>query len=88
MKHINPQVRNILKCDFVEKLVISNHNPEMSIENKVETRDKRLVFINQETKRGCGYRWVIANGFNPEYLIVVDDDILLFPSQLQKLFEN
>jgi hypothetical protein len=88
MKHIDPQVRNILKCQFVDKIIVSNHNPEIRIENMVKIRDERLVFINQKSQRGCGYRWIIANEFNPEYLIVVDDDILLFPSQLRIIFKN
>jgi hypothetical protein len=86
MKHTEPQVRNILKCDFVEKLIISNHNPDIRIEDRVRIRDMRLVLMNQEIRRGCGYRWSIANQFDPEYLVVVDDDILLFPGQLAKLF--
>jgi len=88
MKHVDPQVRNILKCQFVDKIIVSNHNPEVRIENMVKIRDERLVFINQKSRRGCGYRWIIANEINPEYLIVVDDDILLFPSQLRTLFKN
>lgn len=88
MEHIDPQIRNILKCQFVDKIFVSNHNPEIQIEDMVKIRDERLVFLNQKTQRGCGYRWIIANEINPEYLIVVDDDILLFPSQLRTLFEN
>jgi hypothetical protein len=88
MKHIEPQVRNILKCSFVDKLVVSNHNPDIHIDDLVKTRDKRMIFMNQETKRGCGYRWSIAAELGPEFLVMVDDDILLFPSQLAKLFKN
>ncbi|GIK40319.1 MAG: hypothetical protein BroJett011_41520 [Chloroflexota bacterium] len=88
MEHIEPQVRNILKCNFVDKLIISNHNPDVHIDDRIKIKDKRLVFINQNVKRGCGYRWLIADELDPEYLIVVDDDILLFPSQLAKLFKH
>lgn len=88
MEHIEPQIRNILKCSFVDKLIISNHNPDVHIEDRIKIKDRRLVFINQNVKRGCGYRWLIANELDPEYLIVVDDDILLFPGQLAKLFKH
>jgi len=88
MEHIDPQVRNVLKCRFVDRVIISNHNPDISIDQMVKVRDKRLIFINQEIKRGCGFRWAVAAEFDPEYLIVVDDDILLFPSQLAKLFQH
>jgi hypothetical protein len=88
IKHINHQIRNLLKCKFVERIIISNHNPEIKIENFVRVIDERLVFLNQGVRRGCGYRWLVAAGYSPEYLIVIDDDILLFPSQLQKLFRS
>jgi hypothetical protein len=88
MKYIEPQIRNILKCDFVEKLIISNHNPEVRIENLIKSRDKRLVVINQEIKRGCGFRWNVAADFDPEFLIVIDDDVWLFPWQLANLFKH
>jgi len=88
MNHISIQVRNILKCDFVEKVVISNHNPDIKIEDKISFTDKRLMYINQNIRRSCGYRWRIANDLQADYLIVIDDDILPFPSQLKMLFQQ
>lgn len=87
MKHINHQLRNIFKCDFVGKVIISNHNPEIDIDSRIKIRDKRIQIVNQPVRRGCGHRWLVANEFSPEYLIVVDDDVLIFPWQLRKLFE-
>lgn len=88
MADIDAQIGNILKCDFVEKLVISNHNPDVDLEQKVRVRDGRLVFWRQDVRRGCGYRWLVASELDPEYLIVIDDDMLFFPSQLAKLFRH
>ena len=87
MKHVNHQLRNIFRCDFVEKVVISNHNPDINIGSLIKVTDHRVTVINQDVRRGCGYRWLIADQYSPEYLIVVDDDILIFPWQLNKLFE-
>jgi hypothetical protein len=88
MRHLDPQIRNVLKCAFVEKLVISNHNPDARIEERVKVKDARVVCLNQDTRRGCGYRWSVAGAIDPEYLIVIDDDILLFPWQLAALFKQ
>lgn len=88
MADVDAQIANILKCDFVEKLVISNHNPDVDLEQRVSVRDGRLVFLRQEVRRGCGYRWLVANELDPEFLIVIDDDMLFFPSQLAKLFRH
>jgi hypothetical protein len=86
LKHVNHLIRNLLKCDFVERIVISNHNPQIKIDDHVKVSDSRLILFNQDTRRGCGYRWYIAEQFSPEYLIVLDDDVLLFPWQVKKLF--
>jgi hypothetical protein len=88
MNHIGLQVRNILKCAFVEKVVVSNHNPAVSIQATTSIRDTRVVFLNQETSRACRYRWRVAASLEAKYLIVVDDDILLFPSQLKTLVQH
>lgn len=88
MKHINHQLRNIFKCNFVERVIISNHNPETKIDSQIKIKDGRLIILNQNVRKGCGYRWLLANEFSPDYLIVLDDDILMFPWQLQKLFNS
>jgi len=85
IKHINHQIRNLLKCDFIERVIISCHNPQIKIEDFVNVSDKRLSLLNQNERRGCGYRWLVAEQFSPAYLIVMDDDILLFPWQVKKL---
>jgi hypothetical protein len=87
MKHINHQIRNFLKCSFVERIIISNHNPDIKIDTLVKVEHESLVILNQKIRRGSGYRWLVANEFSPEYLIVVDD-LLIFPWQLKKLFKS
>lgn len=86
LSHINHQIRNLLKCDFIRQVIISNHNPQIRIEEFVKISDPRLVLLNQGVRHGCGHRWLVAAQFSPPYLIVMDDDILLFPWQVQKLF--
>ena len=73
---------------IVEKVVISSHNPDVKIDDHVTARDPRLVLLNQSIRRACGYRWIVAREISPEYLIVIDDDIVLFPWQLKILFES
>jgi hypothetical protein len=88
MVHVNHQLRNIAKCDFVDRIVVSNHNPDLRIEALIHVKDKRITTLNQNVRRGCGYRWDVALGFSPEYLIVIDDDLLLFPSQIKILADK
>ena len=88
LRHINHQIRNLLKCKFVERVVISSHNPTVKIEEYVTLTDQRLILLNQGVHRPGGYRWVVAKELSSEYLIVIDDDIVMFPWQLKVLFEN
>jgi hypothetical protein len=88
MKHINHQLRNIFKCDFVGMVIVSNHNPGVKIDSLIKVKGDHLTVVNQNIRRGCGHRWLVANQYSPEYLIVMDDDILIFPWQLKKLFET
>jgi hypothetical protein len=88
LRHLNHQIRNLLKCQFVEKIVVSCHNPTIKIKEHVKVQDQRLVLMNQSVPRGCGYRWSVARAFPAEYFVVVDDDIVLFPWQLRVLFER
>ncbi|MDY6992750.1 MAG: hypothetical protein SVR94_09125 [Pseudomonadota bacterium] len=88
MQNIEPIARSILKCDFIEKLIISNHNPEIKIEEWIKLKDERLVLMNQPVRRRCGYRWNLARAENARYFIAIDDDTFLYPKQIKKLFER
>jgi hypothetical protein len=82
------QIRSVLRCRFVERLVVSNHNPTVALEALVGVRDPRLLYLQQDVARACGFRWRVAAGLDAEYLIVLDDDVLPSPSQLKLLFER
>lgn len=88
MGHGETQVRNLLRCRFVEQIVLSNHNPAIQLEERIKVRDPRVTFLNQPEQRGCGYRWLVAREIKAPYLIVIDDDVLLYPAQLTRLFQH
>jgi glycosyltransferase involved in cell wall biosynthesis len=86
MKNLEPLVRSALKCDFVEKVVVTNDNTEVRISDWVNIQDKRLVLIDQPVRRGCDHRWEVARQHEAEYYITIDDDVLIYPRQLARLF--
>ena len=88
LQHLDSQIRQVLRCGFVERLVVSNHNPAFRVEEATTIRDSRLEFRNEPVRRGCGYRWQVARDLPGEYLIVLDDDLLLFPGQIATLFSE
>ncbi|MSP13815.1 MAG: glycosyltransferase family 2 protein [Chloroflexi bacterium] len=88
LRNIEPLVRALLQCKFIELVVVSNHNPAFSIHQKIALRDARLVLLNQTVRRGCGFGWVVASTIDAAYYISVDDDVLIYPGQIAKLFSK
>ena len=84
--NITPQVNSILKCDFVEIIIVSNHNPKLILEDWVKFDDEHLKLINQQIHRGCGYGWIVGINTKSEFIVVIDDDLLIVPNQLAFLF--
>ena len=85
-RNIEPIVRSLLRCNCIDKIIVSNNNPEVRMQDWVKLSDPRLHLINQDQHRSCGYRWNIAKSEPCEYFLAVDDDMLLYPKQLTKLF--
>jgi len=86
--HVDTLVRHVLRCHFVDAVVVSSHNPAVRAEDTVRVRDQRLMFLNATERRGCGLRWPVAAALDPEYLLVIDDDMLLRASQVAGLFQH
>jgi hypothetical protein len=81
----------INKVDRVEKIILSNNNPDIKIEEWVNEQDK-LTIINQKEKTLYTKRFEIAASLGYKYFFCPDDDIFLLPAQinhvLDKLQEN
>ena len=88
MKNIEPLVRSLSKCDFVSGIIVSNHNPDISVEDWVKIKDERLRLINQPTRHGPGYCWMLADKEDSDFFILIDDDFLASPRQLKILFQH
>jgi hypothetical protein len=87
-RHLAHQVRNLLRCDFVERIVVSSHNPDLRLDSLLTAADDRVMFRQEPVRRGCGHRWRVARTLDAAYVIAVDDDLLLFPWQLAKLYAH
>jgi hypothetical protein len=92
LKNVKRQVDLLIKCSYIDRIIISNNNPIFRIEEYLDFGDDRVVFINQPEKRGCGYRWKLLINYELKFILSFDDDILLFPSQMgtivSRLVEN
>ncbi len=88
LRNIAPLVRSALKCDFVEKVIINNNNPQVRIEDWVKVSCDRVALMNQEVNRGAGYSYILAGREDAEFFILIDDDLLIYPGQLALLFQR
>lgn len=86
-RNIAPLVHASLQCGFVDRVVISNHNPATSLTALVPTRDPRVTLIEQGVRRGCGHIWNVISEQPGEFFLVIDDDQLLYPAQIAALFD-
>jgi len=88
LKNINPLVRSVLKCSYIQSVIVTNNNPDIHIEDWVTVKDNRLDLINQPERRWPGYRWNIASKSRAKYYIIIDDDFLILPDQLKILLQH
>ena len=87
-RNLQPLVRSILKCQFISKVILSNHNPEIDIQNWINISDERLSILNQPVRRGPGYCWELAKNENSDYYLLIDDDFFITPLQIKKLIQH
>ncbi len=87
-RHMRHQVKVVLQCSCVSRVVIASHNPALRIDDPVLNKEPRVTITHESVDRGCGHRWFTAEGLEGDYFLVIDDDILLFPSQIATLVES
>jgi hypothetical protein len=87
-KNIDAIARSILKCDLIERLIVSNNNPEIRISRCVGVRDPRLVLEDHGSNAGASARFVIARREPGTHYFVLDDDLFLYPAQIAGLLER
>jgi hypothetical protein len=88
VRNLEPMVRSLLRCGFVEKIVVSNNNPEHRIADWVQIRDRRVYLLDQPRPTPCSIRYQIALEEPGPYFLSIDDDVFLYPGQVRRLFEE
>jgi hypothetical protein len=86
MNNIPAIVRNALLCDFVERVVVSNNNPEVDLKPRLPDDESRLVLVQQEQRRWPSFRYELARDEPGTYFLCIDDDVFPSPWQLRRMF--
>lgn len=79
-------VDSLLACEFVREIVLSNNNPDLRMEDFLQSRDPRLKIINQRQRFFPTKRYDLAHELQSSYFMCIDDDVFLIPCQIKKLF--
>jgi len=87
-RNLDPIVRNALRCEFIQRVIISNHNPSIRLKDWVKTPSDRLTLVDQPIRRGCGYGWIVASQNPASHYLVIDDDTIPQPKQLAELLKQ
>jgi hypothetical protein len=87
-ENIQTIVNALVKCKFIGKIVISNQNPDITMEDYVDTEDDRVLILNSLKREYPGYRFKVASTLPGEYFMILDDDIFMFPEQIRRFFSH
>jgi len=87
VRNMDTLVRNLLRAECVQHLVVSNNNPDYRIADWVQVRDERLRLVDQPRHTPPGIRFELARQAPGDFFISVDDDVMLYPEQLELLFK-
>ncbi|HKK16710.1 MAG TPA: hypothetical protein VJ981_08375 [Gammaproteobacteria bacterium] len=88
LKNLQPLLQSILKCQFISRVFLSNHNPDITVENWIKIKDERLIVLNQPVRHGPGYCWELAKAEKSDFYLLVDDDFLVTPKQIKMLIQH
>lgn len=88
LRNLAPLVRACLQCQFVSRVIVSSHNPNVRMRQWVSLRDARVEVREYGRRFGCGHVWKVANGEDAPYFLIIDDDQLLGPWQISILFRH
>ncbi|HZF12292.1 MAG TPA: hypothetical protein VFE33_26185 [Thermoanaerobaculia bacterium] len=83
-------VRGYLRCDFVTRVIVSNNNPDVDLTRHLRLDDPRIELIQQlvRTRQGMRFSLAAERGDENGYLLSPDDDIFLYPGQIETIFRG
>ena len=79
-------VRICLAARFVERVIVSNNNPEVDLRDWIGIDSDRLQLIAQPKPTPPGVRVSLARKAGGRHFISIDDDVFLSPGQLHRLY--
>lgn len=85
--NLNSIVAACLACPFVQRVILSNNNPDLRMRDFIPQRDSRLQVTDQSERCFPSKRYELARDAGDEWLLCIDDDTFLTPRQIRSLFK-
>ena len=84
--NIDRILTSVLLCGFVDRVIVSNNNPDIDVTRHISHRDPRLTIIQSQEHKVASSRYDVARSCDSEYFICIDDDVFPDPWQLREMF--
>ncbi len=81
-------VRGLLRCEFVDRVIVSNSNPETEIGRWTPFSDPRLQVTDAGRHTPAGFRFELAREAEAAHYLCIDDDVFLRPKQIRDLYAH
>lgn len=79
-------LHSVLRCEFVERVIVCNNNPEVRLAGLLTAEDPRVTLLEQPRPTRQGIRLRLAAESGARFILSIDDDLFLTPEQLGLLF--
>lgn len=87
-QNIHRILSNLAAVDDIDKIILSNNNPDINIEDYIKRDEYDIELINQTEHKHCIQRFEIAIKQDFEYFFCPDDDVFLSVQQMNTLIKQ
>jgi glycosyltransferase involved in cell wall biosynthesis len=78
----------VVACDFVSEIIVTNNNPEVSLEQFFHVHDPRIRIIHQPRRTPVSVRFDLSRTAAEPWILAIDDDVFPSARQIRMLFQR
>lgn len=84
-QNIAPIVHALLASPSIGRVIVSNNNPACNLRRWFHSPSDRVTIIEHSVRQSCAMRYLHLRQFPSPFYFVIDDDLLLLPSQIEQV---
>ncbi len=78
-------VQSLLACPSIQHIIVSNNNPQSPLLRWFQTSSHRVTVLHHPVMQSCQKRFEHVSDHPAPYYLILDDDIFLYPHQIEQL---